>query len=64
MRFAMVDSNGTVTNVTEWDGNTDPASGGWQPPADVEMVKETEATGPALIGGHWDGSTFALPQED
>lgn len=63
-RWAMVDGNGYVANVIEWDGNEDTSAGGWEIPRGVVMVEEGEATEQALIGGRWDGTMFSPPEYD
>lgn len=35
--YAIVEK-GVITNVIVWDGNTDVATGGWEPPADAQAV--------------------------
>jgi hypothetical protein len=36
--YAWVDENGIVSNVSEWDGNMDPASGGLIIPPGIVMA--------------------------
>lgn len=60
--YAMVnDQTGTVDNVIVWDGNTDPETGGWEPPPDYTMVEVAE--GVVAVGKGWtyDGATFIDP---
>ncbi|WP_175777645.1 hypothetical protein [Burkholderia anthina] len=62
--YAIVEK-GVITNVIVWDGNTDVATGGWEPPADAQAVPiqaqpqigwtATEAT-----GGIW---SFTAPSQ-
>jgi len=61
---------GIVTNVVLWDGALhDPEQvvegepGGWQPPQGATLVRITGDTGPAVIGGTWDGVAFTAPAE-
>lgn len=59
-RYAQVHTpTGFVVNVVEWDGNTDPATGGWVPPDGYTMVVDEPPTcGP---GWTYDGSKFTPP---
>lgn len=66
--YAMVEA-GVVTNVVMWDGPgvvpSQDSSGieiaAWVPPEGVEMILVTDETGPAHIGGAWDGVQFVAP---
>lgn len=60
MRYAMIDATGVVDNVIEWDGNTDPATGGWEPPPGVTMVEVAEGVSVG-VGWAYDGSAFIDP---
>src|SRR5262245_31591070 len=60
-RFAMVDADGNVTDVLEWDGNTDPVTGGWQPPDGMTMIEDPD--GLASPGGSYvDGEFKPAPE--
>ena len=52
--YAIVDSQGSVNNVTEWDGTTP-----WSPPAGYTAVEVTDQTGPAQIGATYSGGKFS-----
>ena len=57
-RYAQVqDASGFVVNVVEWDGNADPATGGWAPPAGYTMIPSEDAA----AGWTWDGQKFNPP---
>lgn len=53
-RYAIVDKDGNVTNVTLWDGVTP-----WQPGEGLEAVKDK--ANKAEIGGKWSGKKFLPP---
>ena len=55
-RYAIVDKDGNVTNVTLWDGVTP-----WQPGEGLKAVKDEDNK--AEIGGRWNGEAFLPPQE-
>lgn len=73
-RYAVVNADGTVTNVTEWCGpdvcgrcsaSLETESCGmcghvqWQPPEGCRMVLATNA---GNVGDRYDGSTFVRPE--
>lgn len=53
---------GVVTNCIVWDGNTDPATGGFLPPEDVTIILIPEGSS-AWMGWGWDGTEFTPPVE-
>lgn len=55
-RYAIVDKDGNIVNVSLWDGVTP-----WQPPAEHKAIKDEKDE--AQIGGKWDGKKFLPPQE-
>lgn len=52
-KYAMVDSEGIVTNICEWDGSLET----WQPPEGIIMIPCSE-TDPAEPGGTYDNGIF------
>lgn len=61
MRYAIVDEDGLVINVVEWDGNDDE----WNPPEDHIAVSCTGIAGVGP-GATFNGTTFtpAPPRVD
>lgn len=55
-RWAMVDGNGIVVNVCNWDGDLFT----WQPPEGITMVRAGDDVG---IGWTWDGQTWISPYQ-
>lgn len=55
-RYAIVDKDGNVVNVSLWDGVTP-----WTPGEGLKAIKDDNDK--AQIGGKWDGTTFLPPQE-
>lgn len=55
--YALIE-NGSVVNVTVWDGNTET----WAPPAGMTAVLVPPGV-PVSIGYAYDGSNFAAPAE-
>lgn len=55
-RYAIVDKDGNITNVSLWDGKTP-----WQPGEGLKAIKDENNE--AQIGGKWDGKVFLPPQE-
>lgn len=53
-RYAIVDADGNITNVSLWDGKTP-----WQPPEGHKAIKDEENK--AEIGGKYDGKKFLPP---
>lgn len=51
-RYAIIEQDGTVQNVCEWDGVTQ-----WEPP-EATVVLLLNANDGAETGGHYDGQTF------
>jgi hypothetical protein len=60
-RYAQVlDAAGITVNVIIWDGNTDPQTGGWEPPTGYTMVPLADDQACAA-GWTYDGTTFVPP---
>lgn len=53
-RYAIVDADGNVTNVSLWDGVTP-----WTPGEGLKAIKDEKEE--AQIGGKWDGKKFVRP---
>jgi len=53
-RYAMVNSEGVVENVCEWDGDTTT----WQPPEGIIMVEIEDEFVSAEPGGTYKDGTF------
>lgn len=51
-RYAMVDADGTVTNICEWDGES-----AWSPPAGITLVQCDEHVD-AERGGKFQNNAF------
>lgn len=55
-RYAIVDKDGNVVNVSLWDGIAT-----WQPGEGLKAIKDEKDK--AEIGGRWTGKAFLPPQE-
>ena len=53
-RYAIVDKDGNVVNVSLWDGKTP-----WTPGEGLKAIKDEDNK--AEIGGKWDGTRFTPP---
>lgn len=58
---ALVDKDGAVLSITQVYDDWTGAEGEWQPPEGLTAVSPTEKTGPAAVGGQWNGTTFEAP---
>lgn len=54
-RYAIVDKNNNVVNVTLWDGETP-----WQPGKGIKAIKDKKNE--AQASGKWDGKKFIPPK--
>ena len=59
-RYAMVNSEGVVENVCEWNGDTTT----WQPPEGITMVEIEDEFVTAELGGKYKDGVFSFAERE